>query len=509
MVVSKTNQLKYGAILNYVIVFLHIALGLFYTPYMLKMLGKQEFGLYSLVASIIAYLTILDFGFANAVVRYTSRLRALNQKREQFEMFGMFILMYIVLSGIIVVLGGCLYCNTDLMFGGSMTAEEIYKAKIMILLLIANLAFTFPMSVFGGIITAYEDFVFSRTITILRLILTTLVMICLLKYGYKAITMVVVNTVFNVLALIINYLYCKIKLDIKVIFARFKWAIVAEVFVYSFWIFLNLIMDKIYWTTGQFVIGIYMGTAAVAIYALAIQFQNMYMQFSGAISSVFLPKITFIVTQSKDPKEVSDIFIKTGRIQYYVISLVLAGFIVFGFDFITLWLGKGFEEVYIVSLIFLVALTTPLIQTLGIVILQAKNQMKFRSLLYLGIALIGLIAQVIATQKFGILGCAISVAVCLFLGQGIIMNIYYYKVQKIDIPTFWTEILKMTIVPLGLGLSVLFLRQYIQIDTWLDFFVQTSIFSIMFILCSFLITINNYEKSLLLGFFKRRKGNLI
>ena len=64
-------------------------------PYMLRMLGQSEYGLYSLAASIIAYLTVLDLGFGNAIVRYTAKFEAEGKKREQQEMFGMFFLLYI------------------------------------------------------------------------------------------------------------------------------------------------------------------------------------------------------------------------------------------------------------------------------------------------------------------------------------------------------------------------------------------------------------------------------
>lgn len=57
------NQLKGGAALSYVSIVLNMMVGLMYTPYMLRMLGQSEYGLYSLAASIIAYLTVLDFGF--------------------------------------------------------------------------------------------------------------------------------------------------------------------------------------------------------------------------------------------------------------------------------------------------------------------------------------------------------------------------------------------------------------------------------------------------------------
>ena len=71
------NQIKAGAVLNYVIIGLNALVGLLYTPFMLRCLGQNEYGLYSLVASIIAYLTLLDFGFGPAVVRYTAKYLSL------------------------------------------------------------------------------------------------------------------------------------------------------------------------------------------------------------------------------------------------------------------------------------------------------------------------------------------------------------------------------------------------------------------------------------------------
>lgn len=134
-------------------------------------------------------------------------------------------------------------------------------------------------------------------VSIIRSVLNPIVMVLLLVIGYKAIAMVVVTTIFNIATLLINYWYCKNRLYIKVRFARFKWSFLKEVSIYSFWIFLNAIMDRIYWSTGQFVLGIYKGSVAIAIYAVAIQLESMYMLFSTAISSVFLPKVTSMVSR--------------------------------------------------------------------------------------------------------------------------------------------------------------------------------------------------------------------
>ena len=194
------NQLKAGAALSYVSIGLNILIGLLYTPYMLRMMGQNEYGLYSLVASVVSYLTVLDLGFGNAIIRYTAKFRAEGKVKEQYQMFGMFLALYSIIGLIAMGGGSILYFNIDQLFDATMTSDDLCKVRVMMLLMIFNLAFTFPMSIWGAIISAYENFVFMRVFNIVRIVLNPLVMIILLSIGYKAIAMVVVTTIFNVIS---------------------------------------------------------------------------------------------------------------------------------------------------------------------------------------------------------------------------------------------------------------------------------------------------------------------
>ena len=500
------NQLKAGVVLNYVVIFLNTVVGLLYTPYMLRMMGQSEYGLYSLVASVIAYLTVLDLGFGNAIVRYTAKFRAEKKTEEQYEMFGMFFLLYLVIGIIAFGIGLGLYFNVGTLFGDTMTAVELGRARIMMLLLVANLAFTFPMSIWGSIIQAYEDFVFQKSLNIFRIILNTAVMICLLHFGYKAVAMVVVQTIFNVLTLVVNFIYCRRKLNIHIYFRfkHFHWGFLKEVAIYSFWIFLNAIMDRVYWSTGQFVLGAIVGTAAVAVFAIAIQLEGMYMQFSTAISSVFLPKVTAMVATNRSRKEISDLFIRTGRIQYIVLAYILSGFIIFGRQFIELWAGAGYSDAYIISLLFFIPLTVPLIQNLGITILQARNEMKFRSVLYIIIALVSLAMQIVLTRFFGGIGCAMGVSGALVVGQILIMNVYYRRRQDLDIKTFWKEISKMSIIPIVLIFSsMLVIRHFFALDSWGKLILGIAAFSLVYIPLFFRFSMTDDERNLFISMFHK------
>lgn len=488
------NQIKAGAALNYVIIGLNTLVGLLYTPYMLRMLGQNEYGLYSLVASVIAYLTILDFGFGNAIIRYTARFRSEGKQQEQWEMFGMFLIVYSVI-GLIAFGGGmALYCNVDTLFNRTMTASDISQARIMMLLLTLNLLVTFPLSIFGSIITAYENFIFQRGVNIIRILLSTAVMIALLATGFKAIALVVVQTVFNILILIINYFYCRRKLHIKVRFARFNWMFLREISVYSFWIFLNAIMDRIYWGTGQFVLAASTGTAAVAVFSVAIFFQQMYMTFSTSICSVLLPKVTAMVAQDSSDNDISDLFIRMGRFQCIVMAFVLAGFIVFGNGFIYLWSGPEYAETYVITCIFFIALFVPLIQNTGITILQARNQMKFRSLLYLAISMTSLVIQIILSHYWGAVGCAIAIGGALVAGQWIVMNIYYAKVQHLQIKKFWQEIGKMLPVPLLFTVAGILSCRVVDYNRASFLIAGIMLFSCLYIPAFWKFGMNQYER---------------
>lgn len=287
----KVNQLKAGAFLSYVSIILNNVVGLLYTPFMLRMMGQNEFGLYSLVASVVGYLTILDFGFANAIIRYTAKYRAENKEREQYEMFGMFIILYCIIGVIAFIAGLFLYFNADSMFNRTMTIADLSKVRTMILLMVFNVAFTFPMSIWGAIITAYEEFVFQKIVNICRIILNPIIMVILLYMGYRAVAMVVLLTIFNVATLLMNAWYCFFRIHVKVKFGKIRFGFLKEISTYSFWIFLEAIMNTIFWSTGQFVLGMYVGATTVAIYAVAIQLKNIYLSLVLPYQEFFFQRL--------------------------------------------------------------------------------------------------------------------------------------------------------------------------------------------------------------------------
>lgn len=246
-------------------------------------------------------------------------------------------------------------------------------------------------------------------------------------------------------------------------------------------------------------LGMLSGAVSISIFAIAVQVNMYYMQISTAASGVFLPRITAMHASGESSTRMSDAFIKVGRIQFAVIALALSGFILFGRQFITMWAGQNYTESFSVAIWLMIPLSIPLIQNLGITILQAKNKHAFRSVVYLVIAIINILISIPLIKKYGALGAAMGTSVSLVAGQVIIMNFYYSYVIELNIKGFWTEIAKMTpAVLLAVGAELLFAR-FVGGSGKFWFLINAVAFVGFYSIFMWLIGLNNYEKELVLA----------
>ena len=99
------HQRKFGVILSYINMGLQALIGFIYIPMLLAFLSKEQYGLYQLVGSMIAYIAVMDFGLANTTVRYYSRLRALNDTRGQENLLATMLRLYMGIAVAIIVVG--------------------------------------------------------------------------------------------------------------------------------------------------------------------------------------------------------------------------------------------------------------------------------------------------------------------------------------------------------------------------------------------------------------------
>ena len=492
------NQLKIGVIFSYLNLALGSIIPLIYTPVMLRLLGQAEYGLYSIANSVIGYLSLLSFGMGTTIVRYITKYRVENSKDKEEGVVGLFFIIYMIIALIALVAGYILSKNVDSFFSRGLTSSELDKIKILIYIMAFNTAISFPISVFSSITIAHEKYVFRKLVDMLSTIFVPISNIIVLYMGVGSIGMSLVSTLLQFIMLPVNCYYCFNKLKIKPKFKHIPFHMLKEIFGFSAYVFLGTIVDMLFWSTDKVILGALVGTVATAVYNVGGTFSTMMQNLSSGISGVLVPKITSMVIQCQNKKIWTEMFIKIGRLQYYVIALVLSGFIVFGQQFVMFIAGEGYQDSYIIALLTMIPLSLPLIQNTGLNIVVAQNKHQFRSIVYLIIAIINAITTYFVVPYYGGIGAAFCSCISYFVGQGLVMNIYYYKVTGIDIPLFWKNILSLSMVPLFLSIISMIIIKFISIDNLVTFFIGVILYTSIYVILMWTINMNQYEKNLFL-----------
>lgn len=509
------KQIKAGIFLQYLQMALSIIINLIYTPIMLNLLGDSEYGLYNLASSIISYLTLLSLGFNASYIRFYSRFKKQGDDEKIKKLNGLFIIFFSAMGLISFVAGMILSFNIGIFFNETYTVNDLQIAKVLMIFLSINLAMSFPASVFGSYIISQEKFIFQKLVNIGKTVISPCLCIAVLYLGYGSIGMVIVTTIVVFIIDIINVCYCFKYLKMRFSFRNIPKGLFKEISIFSLFIALNEIVNQINWQTDKLILGKMISASAVAIYAVASTINTMYMNFSSAISGVFIPRIHKIVNENESDmnKKLTELFIKVGRIQFFVMMLILSGFIIFGKFFLELWTKNtvDYSLVYVITLLLIVPTTVPLIQNVGIEIQRAKNLHKFRSIAYLIMAILNVIISIWFCSMWGIIGTTLGTTISIVISNVIIMNIYYHKKCGINICAFWQSILRAflgMIIPFGVGVIIIILIPITNI--WM-FFCLIVIYSLIYCSCIYIFSLNitekGYIKSILNKIFKKRIKN--
>lgn len=511
------NQRKTGAILSYVQMILSTVIGLVYTPIMLRILGQSEYGLFGTASSLTSFLSLLSFGLSGAYIKFVMEYRVKGDKQGENRLNGLFLIMYSVAATFVLIAGIILIFASDAIYQNSLTGYEISQIKIIIFLTVLNTILTFVFLPVMMYIQSMERYLFLRILSISTSILNPILNIVVLLIEPRAVSVSIVTVALAFVTYIVYFIYAYKKLGMGFSFKKIEFSVFKGVFAFSGFLFINEITSLITNNTDKIVLGVVSGTVAVAIYTVGNSFTNYLYTCSTSISTVFSPSINKIVATAKEEgkspdAELNQLFVKVGRLQFLILTLILVGFSTLGRRFIILWAGEEYVNSFWIALLLMFAPYVPLMQNIGLEVQKAKNLHKARSLLYFGVSILNAVVTVPVAAYFsqdsfapGTGGIAAAAATfgAMMIGQVLFMNIYYQKKVGIDVISFWKQILRMlpgVILPFAVGLA---LTIFLPATNFYLLLAEIIIVAVVYVFSTYFISMNQYERELITSPFKK------
>ena len=490
------NQRKAGTLLSYLHILVSNTISIIYTPYMLQMMGQSEYGLNGTAGSFISYLSILSFGIGGAYIRFNTRYRAANDREGEKQLNGMFLTVFSCLALLVMIGGlGCVALAGQLV-EDTFTATELFKLRVILVLLTVNMMITFVFNVVMMALHSYEKYLVLRIVALVTSIGTPIINIIALKLGGRAIAITAISLAISICCYVFYFFYARKVIKMEFSFKGFRKDVLKEIFIFSGFLFLNSITDQITFSTDNIVLSAVKGTSAVAIYTVGANFRGYFQQFSSAISSVFAPTVNLMIAKNQTMREVDELFIRIGRVQFYVISLVLIGYVSIGESFVRMWAGEDYGDAFYIGLMLMISVCVPSFQNVGLEIQKAFNKHKARSVVYFLVALVNIALTIPFARRWGGIGAAGATLITTFFGYVLFMNYYYWKHIGLNIPGFWKSIAAILPGLFAPGLAGYLINRFWFIDSFMDILLSALVISVVFGVSVWLFSMTEYEKNL-------------
>lgn len=490
------NQIKYGALISYLSVFLNIIIGLVYTPWMIRSIGKADYGLYTLACSVIG-IFVFDFGLGQAVTKFVARFIAENRQDKANQLIGITYKLYIIADFIVLVLLSTLFFFLSDIYSG-LTPDELDRFKVVYGIAASFSVLSFPFIPLNGILSAYELFIQLKSCDIIhKLIIVLLMAICLLM-GYGLYALVIVNAIAGIVIIILKLFFLKRKTPLRIEWKYWDNTMLKGILVFSLWITIAALAQRLVINICPSILGMVSNSQNIAIFGIAMTLEAYVYTFANAINGLFLPKVTQMVIGNDDNK-ILQLMIKVGRIQFFIMGLIIIGFICAGENFINVWLGNDFSPVFLCAIMMIAPSFISLAQHIGSTAIVVKDKVNLSAYISIAHAVLNISCAYPLAKMFGAYGVAFSIFLSYSLSL-ILTNLLYHKILGLNIIVFFKETLFKMLVPLVVSAAFGYaLNIVLGYEGWFNLIVKVIAFGLLYVFLFYKLVFVEEERNLFLA----------
>lgn len=489
----RISETKKGVVLSYALLLCNTIYGLLVTPFILKYVGANSYGVYKSVSSLSASLAVMDLGLGATMTRYMAQYHATNEKDKANNFTAMIFIQFSIVAAVIALGGGIVYGLIPSIFGATFGTAEIGLSKILLVFLILNMILRLFENLLSGAASGYERFTVANGVKLLSIITKFSLLFILLPVTQNVIVIVVLECILVTLGIVFLGWYMIYRMEIKPKLEKWDKAVFKESMMYTVLMFIQTITIQFNGNVDNVLIGAKLGSGYVTIYSMAIVIFGMYEQLSGSIAGVMLPNMTRRIVEKQSTAQLQQGVEKAGRYQFFLLAAAMGGFIALGREFYHLWLGDSYSDCYWLTLMLIIPVTFPMVQNVSLSILRAQNKMGYRTVTLAISCMVNIACTVIGIKLWGYWGAALGTA-CATVSNTILMNVYYRKHLSFQIWKMYCRIFDKTwICAIVATICTLISGKLFEIS-WFSFLFRGTIFVLIYGVLMLMWEVTDNEK---------------
>jgi O-antigen/teichoic acid export membrane protein len=482
--------------------------GFFLSPYIIRRLGDQRYGIWALAFAFIDYYTLFDFGFKTAVVNLISGLHARREDDEINEVINTALFYFIALGFLIFCLTWFSAPQLHRFF--KISPEYQHDFVILVRIIAVGWSLAISLNVFQGAIEGFQRFKAANHIWIVSLIIRSGGSALMLFLGHGLIAMGVVVTIaqfvsFGLIFLTVRRAFPAMRLSPAL--ARIAmWKRIASYGVHSFVAYVG---NTLITQGPPILVGHFQSEAFVGYYTLPSRLLQYVVELVTRIGYVTMPNTAELAAEGKN----KEIMLLGTYLNRYCLVLFLPMTIfltVYGRELIRVWLGAGFAE-HAAPLLPVFVLSTSLavagqFNSSQILFGLAKHGNYSKALIAEGALALG--AMAIILPRYGIFGAACASAGFAILNRAIVTPFLLCRLMHYSVVRYLRDIYA---IPLATGVPALAYAFWIKMHwlggrNWFELIACIAVIAAPYYVVSYFTAVEPGHRALLRQWIHARSG---
>ncbi len=481
-----SNYLKF--LINMVIVF-------FMTPFIIKMLGVEQFGLWSLIFAVIGLFGLLDLGFATAAVKFVAEAVGARNNNGLDKIVSSLVFIYLAIGAICLVLVFLLSGPFSYFF--ELDEHSRHAFTTVMIIVGSAVSLSFPLSIFKAMLIGTGHQVYVNAAELLMSLANAGLIIYFLKagFGLQGLALSTAMTMVGGFLILIPFARRYVP-HIKISFAGFSIPQLRELMGFSVYAFIANIAVLIILRIDPLVIGLFMPLSAIAIYAISAKVSEYSYLLNKQFSNALMP----LVSQAKGGENavlIQRILLDGSR---YLLALAVPFLLLLFIHtpaIINLWVGEDFIESADLLRILLVAVLFTSVQLNAANVLGMTGYHRFVAFSMAASALLNLLLSLVLIQFFGLTGVAVATLVAAFIVEMLVIIPRAVRVQNISLKDFLAKVI-WPVMPAVLPMLIIVwgLNAWQQADTIGWVVLQSFIAGLVYLLAFYFTGMKTDERQM-------------